>query len=134
MKTALIVEDSKQVAELWRLTLNSEGFDSITILDNGSEVEKKVELLIPKIVLMDININGDLDGLELTSRISKMNKNIPVLVLTLNDDAATLRKAITCGANGFVVKSSPLDEIRMAIQILLTGNDYICEDMRKYLN
>lgn len=132
MKSALIVEDSKSIAEIWRMTLCSEGFESITILDNGHEVEKKVLQLIPEIILMDINIIGELDGLELTSRISKMEKNIPVLVLTLHDEPEILRRAIHSGANGFVVKSSPLNEIRQAIQTLLTGNDYICEEMRKF--
>lgn len=132
MVKALIVEDSTQIAEIWKMILSKEGLKDIITLYDGTEVERTVLEFKPEIVFMDINLPGKLDGLELTSRITNIDKNIPVIILTLNDDLHIFQKAFANGAKGYIVKNSSISEIKAGIHAVQRGERYICEEMLKY--
>lgn len=132
MVKALIVEDSKQIAEIWKMILKREGFIEIVTLFDGSKVEQTVKEFKPDIVFMDVNLPGELDGLELTALIREIDNTIPVLVLTLNDELQIFQKAFANGAKGFIVKNSSIKEITAAIKAVEQGEKYICSLMHKY--
>lgn len=132
MVKALIVEDSKQIAEIWKMILQKEGFIEIVTLFDGSNVEQTVKEFQPDIVFMDVNLPGELDGLELTKLIREIDNTIPVLVITLNDDLQIFQKAFVNGAKGFIVKNSTIKEIIAAIKAVEQGEKYICSHMQKY--
>lgn len=132
MGKALIVEDSKQIAEVWKMILSKEGFTDIVILYDGSEVEKTVQEFKPELVFMDINLPGNLDGLELTARIQSIDNTIPVLILSLNHELQIFQKAFANGARGYIVKNSSITEIKEGIHAVQNGEKYICSEMKKY--
>lgn len=132
MSKALIVEDCLQIAEIWKMILSKEGFSDVIMLFDGSEVVQTIGKFKPDIVFMDINLPGDLDGLELTSRIKKLDNTIPVIILTLNDDLQIFQKAFANGANGYIVKNSSISEIKTGIRAVQNGERYICQEMQKY--
>jgi DNA-binding NarL/FixJ family response regulator len=131
MSKALVVEDSKQIQDIWKLILQQEGFSEITLLDSGALVESSVRSSRPDIVFMDINLPGDLDGINLTKLVNEIDASIPVLVLSLNDDQTTVQNALRFGARGYVVKNTSIQEIKNAMHTVLNGENYICEYLQK---
>lgn len=74
----------------------------------------------PDVVLMDIRMSG-MDGVEATGRIKAANPSIKVIILTTFQDAEYVRGAMTLGAEGYILKSSPADVILEAVRAVHRG-------------
>ena len=89
-----------------------------------SSCEEALKLLekeyAPVVVLMDIGLPG-MDGIEGVKRIKSISPATDILMLTVFEEEEKIFKAICAGANGYLVKSSPGDEIVHAIQEVLDG-------------
>ena len=72
----------------------------------------------PDLVLMDINIQGDIDGIETASMIKK-GFSIPVVYVTSHSDGPTLERAKATKPNGFIIKPFGDDDLRVAIDLAL---------------
>jgi DNA-binding NarL/FixJ family response regulator len=130
MKKALIVEDFKLIADIWHATLIEEGFEFVEVVRNSDEVETAIEKVNPSIILMDINLPGKLNGLELTDKLLKSNPSLKILILTIHTEPTYIYRAIESGAKGYVTKNSSLTELKRAINEILNGNKYLCEEVR----
>ncbi|MDO8874403.1 MAG: response regulator [Methanoregula sp.] len=84
----------------------------------GAEAIEPVVNKIPDIVLMDINIKGNMDGIETTKRIKK-EFNIPVIYVTSHSDDATLERAKETKPDGFILKPIEDNDLRIAIELAL---------------
>jgi len=91
-KKILIVEDERIVAEDIRTKLEYVGYVVAGIASSGEEALKKTEKLQPDLVLMDIVLEGKMDGIEAAAQILS-RFNIPVVYLTAYSDERTLKKA-----------------------------------------
>lgn len=115
----LIVEDESIVAKDLELTLNHLGYEVVGNCDNGQEaydvaLEKK-----PDLMLMDIFIKGDIDGIEAASRIKK-DLSVPVVYLTAFSDENTLNRAKETKPHGYLTK--PFDEKDLYITVEMVLN------------
>jgi DNA-binding NarL/FixJ family response regulator len=81
---------------------------------NGEDAIRQVEALHPDVILMDLEMPV-LDGFLATQTIKSRNPSIFILILTIHDDPATRQKAARLGANGFIAKSAPPDNLIRAI-------------------
>jgi CheY-like chemotaxis protein len=72
----------------------------------------------PDLVLMDINIKGDVDGIE-TAKMIKDGFKIPVVYVTSHSDGPTLERAKATRPDGFIVKPFDDKDLRVAIQLAL---------------
>lgn len=88
----LIVEDEPIIAADLRNQLVKLGFDVIDILDSGEEAIIKVKSVTPDVILMDIQLEGDLDGIDTAHEIKKLG-DIPIIYLTSNTDNRTFARA-----------------------------------------
>ncbi len=79
--------------------------------------------LRPDIVVLDISM-PELDGLEATSQILTAVPNLPVLVLTMQDDRRFIEEALEAGARGYVLKSDAERDLVMAVEALLDGRTF----------
>ena len=131
MKTALIVEDFRPIAEIWAKTLKGEHYENYKIIDNTDFAEDEIAQMNPNIVLMDINLKGRRDGIETTADLMQSNPDLKILVLSMHGQPHMMEKAIEAGARGYITKSSPLSELKLALQLIEKGEIYICEQMRK---
>jgi two-component system, response regulator PdtaR len=114
----LIVEDDDVLTRIitWRLT--NLGY---VVCGRASSSEEAVEIIVkerPDLVLMDINIKGDLDGIETTSLVKK-GFGLPVIYLTSHSDGPTLERARATRPNGFVLKPFGDTDLRVAIELAL---------------
>ena len=87
-----IVEDEGMIAMLLRELLTREGFDVVCTVNNGLDAVNCVREKSPQIVLMDIHLKDDMDGIEAAIEIRKFS-DIPIIFLTANSDTQTKERA-----------------------------------------
>ena len=75
----------------------------------------------PDVVVMDIQMPGELDGIEATRRISAEHPDVRVVMLTMNEDDDTVVSAIRAGASGYLLKGSGATEVLAAIRAAHEG-------------
>jgi len=114
--SVLIVEDEVIVAENLSSKLEKLGYTVIGMAINGHEAVEMVLAHRPQLVLMDIKLQGELDGIATVEKIKK-HLDIPVIYLTAHSDPNTLSRAKISKPYGYVLK--PFDERDLATQIEL---------------
>ncbi len=130
VKKAIIVEDFELIADIWKTILEDIGFTEIEIIRHADEVELKVLEILPDIILMDINLPGSKNGIELTESLINENDTLKVMILTIHTDPSYVQNAIKVGAKGFMTKNSSITEIKKGISEILNGKIYLCEEVR----
>jgi len=130
----LIVDDHTVVRQGLILLINQEP-DLVVCAEaeNAAEALKVVEEKQVDLAIIDISLDGT-NGIQLTERIKSQYPNMPVLVLTMHDEALYVKRAFQAGAKGYVTKHEAADTIITAIRLMLSGKDYISETMtQKFL-
>ena len=112
----LIVEDEKLVGMDVRENLHDMGFFVTALVDNSEKAIESIKLLKPDIVIMDIIINGNMDGIE-TADIIRKDYGIPVIFTSANNDDYTLLKAKKVQPYSFLVKPVNPRELFIAVEI-----------------
>ena len=112
----LIVEDEKLVGMDVRENLHDMGFFVTALVDNSEKAIDSIKLLKPDIVIMDIIINGNMDGIE-TADIIRKDYGIPVIFTSANNDDYTLLKAKKVQPYSFLVKPVNPRELFIAVEI-----------------
>ena len=99
---------------------------------NGHEFLKKLKLINPDIVLMDISM-PEMDGDEATEKSLNINPNLKIIALSSYSDQVYYYKMIKAGVQGFVLKKSGTDELEKAIIDVYNGNNYFPQDILRNL-
>jgi PAS domain S-box-containing protein len=114
----LIVEDEQIVATELKGRLNHLGYRVVGLACTGPEAIAKTEHLNPDLILMDIRLRGEMDGIEAAGRILA-SRDIPIVFATAHADEATLERAKVTGPMGYVLKPFSERELQTAIEIAL---------------
>jgi CheY-like chemotaxis protein len=114
----LLVEDDDVIAKVADWRLKNLGYTVCGRATSGAEAMELVVNAKPDLVLMDINIRGDVDGIE-TARMIKKGFNIPVVYVTSHSDGPTLERAKATRPDGFIVKPFEDNDLRVAIELAL---------------
>jgi two-component system, response regulator PdtaR len=114
----MIVEDEAIAAMATARILKKLGFDVCDTVASGEEALVAFEGEAPDIVIMDIRLEGELDGIETTIRLKK-RRNVPVIFVTAYSDDTTRERAKATNPVAFIVK--PLDYAQL--QKILVGLD-----------
>ncbi len=101
----LLIEDEKEVAELYRLKLSLDGY-AVEVAEDGESGLKKALELGPELIFLDIKMPG-MDGFEVLKhlRSSEETKNTPIVILSNFDEQEMIEKGLTLGANEYLIKS-----------------------------
>ncbi|MGB6329696.1 MAG: response regulator transcription factor [Halarcobacter sp.] len=105
----LYVEDEVNISKLLKDAL-SDYFFSFTVANDGTEGLQKFESVNPDIVITDIMM-PNLDGLEMTKEIKKLNEDTPIIVLSAFSDKDKLLKAIDIGITKYFIKPFDPEEV-----------------------
>jgi signal transduction histidine kinase len=116
--TVLVVEDERVVAMHLRQQLSRLGYQVPAMATSGAQALKQITDLRPDVVLMDIHIEGRMDGIETASRIP-LELRIPVIYLTAYSEEATLERARQTKPYGYLLKPFSERELHAAIQMVL---------------
>jgi signal transduction histidine kinase len=114
----LVVEDEIIVAEDIAGRLKKLGYAVTATVSSGEEAIQKVAENQPDLVLMDIVLKGDMDGVTAAEKI-RSNTNIPTIFLTAYADDKTLQRAKLTNPFGYIVKPFQQNDLRVAIEIAL---------------
>lgn len=117
----LLVDDEALVRAGLRMLLDgSRGITVVGEAGDGLAAVQAVEALRPDVVLLDIRMPG-MDGIEAVRRISALPHAPAVVMLTAFDTEAFVAQALDGGAHGFLLKSSPPDELVRAVLDAASG-------------
>ncbi len=114
----LLVEDDDVIAKVADWRLKNLGYTVCGRATTSTEALDLVVSAMPDLVLMDINIRGDIDGIE-TARMIKKGFNIPIVYLTSHSDGPTLERAKETKPDGFIIKPFVDNDLRVAIELAL---------------
>ncbi|QAR32469.1 PAS domain S-box protein [Geovibrio thiophilus] len=106
MGKILIVEDEALIAMDIKSKLLSFGYSEIVYAVRPEDAMKEIEKEVPSLVLMDINLKSDLDGIDLAGIINTAYR-IPIVFLTSYSDISTMDRASEAAPYGYIVK--PVD-------------------------
>lgn len=114
----LVVEDESVVALDLESQLQDMNYEVCGVADNGMDAIAHAKAQRPNLILMDIVIKGDIDGVETASRISR-GLHIPIVFLTAYSDDKTVERAAGTGSYGYLTKPFQAKELRAAIEVAL---------------
>ncbi len=112
----LIVEDEAIVAEDIHNSLQNLGYTMSAVVSSGEEAITKIEEDKPDLVLMDIVLKGDMDGIEAAGQIHS-RFNIPVVYLTAFTDKKTIERAKLTEPFGYIVKPFEDRELHSTVEM-----------------
>lgn len=126
----LIVDDHPMVADGIQSILES--YDDIEVVGTCNSARSAIEqlnTLNPDVILMDLNM-PDMGGLTATEIILEQRPGTRILVLSMHDSPEYISSALNHGAMGYVLKDVPTDEIKQAIDVVMSGERYLCTGAR----
>ena len=127
----IIVDDHFHVREAWSWVLNQvPRLSVIAQCANGREAIEAARNLQPDVILMDINMTP-VNGIEATRRIREFAPNMKIIGVSVQAERSYVNEMLRNGANGYVTKNSPSTEMVTAIDEVLAGNTYICEEIQQ---
>jgi len=117
----LLVEDEQIVAKYIEKQLTGAGYRVLASITKGDEAIEKVKSLQPDVVLMDIKLVGDMDGIEAADFIRK-NYQIPVIFLSSLTDDESFQRAKIAEPFGYLVKPIDIKEFNRVVEMALYKN------------
>ena len=110
----LIVEDEAIIAYDTKTKLEQEGYEVVDIVNTGQKAIQYTEIHKPDLILMDILLNGEMNGIEAAEKISVAH-NIPILFLSAHSESDLLRQVETGKLYDYIIKPVSGDELFRAV-------------------
>jgi CheY-like chemotaxis protein len=114
----LVVEDDVNVAAVIEARLESFGYTVCEIAPSGPKAIENAERHKPDLILMDILLEGDMNGIEAAEKISAAS-DVPIIFITCLTDPDILDRAIKTNPSGYLVKPYDNAELRSCVEIAL---------------
>ena len=115
---ALIIEDEMLIAEELRERLSRLGFTVIAAVSSGEEGVEIATRERPDLVLIDIRLSGDKDGVQAAKEI-RHQIDVPIVYLTAHSDRRTVERAKGTDHDGFILKPFVGGELQSTIEVAL---------------
>jgi two-component system, response regulator PdtaR len=119
-KKIMIVEDEKIIAMSYTAALKKAKFDVSEVLESGEEALSKLQFINPDLILMDIKLKGQIDGIDTASQIL-IKKYLPIIFMTGNNDTRTKERALSINSAGYLIKPINLSILITKIKELLNN-------------
>jgi len=128
-RTVLVVDDHPLMRQGLALLINQQ--QDLRVCgeaEEGQAALQAVAQLRPDIVILDISLNGP-DGIEILKNIRTTDPDLPVLVLSMHDEAIYAERALRARANGYIMKQEATEKVLVAVRRILSGEIYLSERM-----
>jgi two-component system, cell cycle sensor histidine kinase and response regulator CckA len=116
MTSIMVVEDERIVAKNIEESLLSMGYDVLGSHATGADCLRQAGERRPDLVLIDVRIKGDVDGIE-TAKLLRRRFDVPVVFLTAYADDETLRRAREAEPHGYILKPFRASDLRAGVEI-----------------
>jgi DNA-binding NtrC family response regulator len=118
MVKVLVVEDSKLLSNIIQASLKNLGHEVSAAVSTGEDAIKKAGFKKPDLVLMDIVLEGKMDGINAASEV-RSRYNIPVIYLTGQEEKTFLERAKITEPFSYLIKPFRENELNAAIEIAI---------------
>lgn len=133
MIKVLLADDHSIVrAGLRRIVEESGDMEVIAEASDGREAVRQALEKKPDVAVIDISMPG-LDGLEVVSQLQNYYPKLPLLILTMHEEAQYVVRAIQAGAMGYITKQSAPEQLVKAIKKVMSGSRYLTGDAAEAL-
>ena len=122
----LVIEDDPNIADTLNDMLETLGHDVVGVYDNGPEALIFLRDNTPDLVLIDIQLRGRMDGVEVAGVIQE-EYNVPFVFTTAYADEATIDKAKETSPYGYIVKPYGMKDIYAAIEMAISNHRLLGE-------
>jgi AmiR/NasT family two-component response regulator len=119
----VIVEDEGLIAADLESRLKAAGYSVPGIADSSNQALQIIEQTSPDLVLMDIHLKGDKDGIQAADLVRE-KLDIPVIYLTAYEDRGTLERASQTQAYGYIKKPIASASLKGSIEIAIAKHRY----------
>lgn len=116
MRKVLIVEDDRFISAIFSLFLKDLGFEIIGRCKTGEEALQQSRSRNPDIVLMDIHLEGDVDGIEAAEKIQR-EYEIPVIFVSGDTSSEVVERAVISNSYGYLVKPITKKELGITMEL-----------------
>jgi PAS domain S-box-containing protein len=111
-----LVEDDAILCDLLTIRLNKIGYSVKGMYATGEDAIRSIPKHLPDVILMDITLSGEMDGIDTANKIQE-NYDIPVVYLTASNDSETFKRALKSGECEYVVKPFTDNYLFFAIEL-----------------
>ncbi len=127
--TVMLVDDHPVVRDGYRRLLES--YPGITVVaeaDDGETACTQYAEVHPDIVVLDLNMPG-IGGLETIRRLRAKDSKAKILMFTMHESKVMVNRALEAGAAGYLMKSSPAEEMVEAVRQVFVGKTFLDHDL-----
>jgi two-component system response regulator NreC len=124
--TIVLADDHAVVRSGLRMVLEREaGFEVVSEAGDADTAVRTVLGHKPSVLVLDLNMPGELTSLEAIPRVAEVSPGTRVVVLTMQEDPEFARRALRAGAAGYVLKEAADDELVEAVRRVAAGGTYL---------
>ena len=133
-KKILVVEDERLIAEDIKRTLSYLNYNVVDTVSSGEDAVIKTEALKPDLILMDIMLEGEINGIQAAEKIHQSSKT-PIIFLTAYSQEKTIQEAIVAEPYGYILKPFEERELHATIEMAFYKHkmqNVLFENEKKY--
>ncbi len=128
-----ITDDHKMVLKgIVSMLENTSEIKIVGTYENAEETIKNLELNMPDVLLLDINL-PDKNGIDLSKILLKKYPGLKIIALTNFEDISFVKRMLKNGVHGYLLKNTDRLELLVAIKEVLSGEQYLHKDIQKKL-
>jgi len=130
----VIVEDHKLVREMWVKLFA--GRDDLEVIGSVGEFDSAIDMIRdkrPDLVLLDINL-PNASGIDAVPLIRKFSPGTKIIIVSMHSQPAYAKKMMQMGAKAYVTKNSSPEEMFAAIDNVLEGKTYVCQEIKNIIS
>ncbi len=132
----LIVEDDRVTSLIIQKYIEELGYETAGAVSSGEEAIIYSKNVSPDLILMDITLEGEMDGIDSANHIYS-EFNIPIVYITTSSDDSTMKRAKEANPFGFIIKPIDKKELRASLELALLRyrmDEKLIENEEKYFN
>src|SRR5246127_5386269 len=126
-RTVLIIDDHPLLRQGLAMLINQQ--KDMQVCGEAEEAHTALQCIAqkrPDIVILDLTLKGP-DGLELLKSIRALDPDLPVLILSMHDEAIYAERALRARANGYIMKQEATEKVLVAVRRILNGEVYLSD-------
>lgn len=134
MKVRVLIVDDHPIFRMGMAELlnQEDDFTVCAVAEDLISARKALKNLGPDLAIIDITLAGD-NGLDLVKEIVAMDREIPVLVLSMHDEQVWAERAIRAGARGYIMKKEASETVIQAMRNIIGGKIHVSNSIMERL-
>ena len=125
-KRILVVEDDASIQRALRRSLTISGYE-VLVVDNGRQAVELVREQQPDLVLLDLSLPGEIDGLGVCIQVRQWSQ-IPIIIVSARTDEQQKVQALDLGADDYLTKPFNIDELAARVRAVLRRTQFIPQE------